>query len=71
MGITNLLKNLSSITVKGVNLSRYAGEVAAVDALCWFGPLLSLNGRLHQSAYGCAKEMCEGGAEDKFDNKGS
>ena len=43
MGITNLLKNLTSVTAKGVKLSRYAGEVAAVDALCWFDVLLSLN----------------------------
>ena len=35
MGILNLLPNLKSVTKPDVPLSRYAGEIAAIDAMCW------------------------------------
>lgn len=48
MGVKGLLPDLRSITER-VHLSRFRGQVAAVDALCW----------LHRGGVSCAKDLVE------------
>ena len=66
MGIQNLLKNLKSITKQRQHISHYSGEIAAVDALCWYVSLISIHCRLHQAMSTCGKEICNGVETTKY-----
>ena len=66
MGIQNLLKNLKSITKQRQHISHYSGEIAAVDALCWYVSLISFHCRLHQAMSTSGKEICNGIETTKY-----